>query len=186
MAADSGTAVLTRPAPTPSKDALNIRPARWEHVPEIIEIIRSSASWYEDIVAPEDLAEHYVDEEWARKNFEKRDFYVALLGEEVVGTISLQAVGSRYMYIGYLYLHTDHVGNGFGKVLMDFAANEVRRQNRRSLVLLAHPEAEWACRAYEKYGFEIVLDEKDDVLAWHDGWLEPYYEEGFHLYRFDV
>ncbi len=186
MDTDSSTAVLDPPVVTAREETLTIRPARWEHAPAIIEIIRSSASWYEDIVEPEDLAEHYVDEAWAKRNFESRDFYVALIDEEVVGTISLQAVGTDELYIGYLYLHTDQVGKGFGKVLMDFASDEVRRQGRSALVLLAHPKADWACRAYRKYGFEVVLEDREKVLSWRDGWLEPYYEEGFHLYRYQV
>lgn len=179
---DSSTAVLDPPAPT----ELDIRPATWEHAPAIIEIVRSSASWYEEFVDPEDLDEHYVDESWARENFEKRDFFVGLLDGQVAGTISLQPAGDDATYLGYIYLHTDHVGNGYGGDLMDFARDESRRRGRSQMVLIAHPEAEWARRAYLKYGFEIIAETRDDVLAWNDGWLESYYEEGFQLYRYEL
>ena len=165
---------------------LSIEPATWDHAPTIVSILRSSAEWYEDIVEPEDLDEHYVDMEWARENLERRDFYVGRVGEEIAGTLSLQRVGDDALYLGYVYLHTDHVGNGYGGDLLDFARDQARREGRSQLVLIAHPEAVWARKAYLRYGFEVIASERDNVLDWHDGWLEPYYEEGFELYRFTV
>ncbi|TVR57924.1 MAG: N-acetyltransferase, partial [Gemmatimonadales bacterium] len=123
---------------------------------------------------------------WARKNFGRRDFHVGMVDDEVVGTISLQSVGDRYLYLGYVYLHVDHVGNGFGGDLLDFARDEAQCQGRQGLVLIAHPDADWACRAYLKYGFEVVAESREAVLGWEDGWLEPYYEEGFQLFRYTL
>jgi RimJ/RimL family protein N-acetyltransferase len=165
---------------------LEVTPAERSDMAAVVEIIRSSAEWYEEIVEPEDLSEHWVDERWARENFERRDFYVGRIDDEIAGTLSLQEVGEEHLYLGYVYLHTDHVGNGFGHDLLDFARDEARRMGRRSLVLIAHPEAEWACRAYEKYGFRVIAESREDVLAWEDGWLGPYYEEGFHLFQYEV
>lgn len=182
MSDERETAVLDPPTTT----ELQVEPAEESDMKAVIEIIRSSAEWYEDIVDPEDLSEHYVDEEWARENFARRDFYVGRLDDDIAGTISLQEVGDDHLYLGYVYLHTDHVGNGFGGDLLDFARDQARRQGRESLVLIAHPDAAWACRAYRKYGFELVADTREDVLAWEDGWLEPYYEEGFQLYQYRV
>lgn len=179
---DRRTAVLDPPASPPA--ALDLEPARWGDMDDVVEIIRSSASWYEDLVEPEDFGDHLVDLEWARENFPRRDFYVARLRGEVVGTVTLQDVGEDHVYLGYVYLHEDQVGNGLGRELLDFARDEARRRGRRSMVLIAHPEATWACRAYRKYGFEVIARGRDEVLAWEDGWLEPYYEEGFELYRY--
>lgn len=191
MANDSTTAVLEPDAAVPDsaltpEPELEIEPARWEHAPIIVEILRSSAEWYEDIVEPEDLDEHYVDMDWARENLEKRDFYVGRVNGEIAGTISLQPVGDDAFYLGYVYLHTDHVGNGFGSELLDFAREKAEREGRSELVLIAHPEAVWACKAYKRYGFEVIARDRDEVLGWHDGWLEPYYEVGFELYRYQV
>ena len=165
-------------------DGLDIEPAEWSDMPEVVEIIRSSADWYEDIVEPQDLDEHAVDLKWARENFPERDFYVGRVEDAVAGTVTLQDVNEDHVYLGYVYLHTDYVGQGLGRDLLDFARDEARRRGRKSMVLLAHPDAEWACRAYEKYGFEVIARGRDEVLAWQDGWLEPYYEEGFHLFRY--
>ncbi len=169
-----------------STRGLSIEPAKWEHASTIVSILRSSAEWYEDIVEPEDLDEHYVDMEWARENLERRDFYVGRVDGEIAGTLSLQRVGDDALYLGYVYLHTDHVGNGYGDDLLYFAREKARSEGRSQLVLIAHPEAVWARKAYLRYGFEIIATDRSEVLGWHDGWLKPYYEEGFELYRYSV
>jgi ribosomal protein S18 acetylase RimI-like enzyme len=181
MQYDTSTAVLDPPS-----TGLDLEPARWDDMTDVVEIIRSSASWYEDIVEPEDFSEHLVDRDWARENFRRRDFFVARLEDKVVGTVTLQDVGEDHVYLGYVCLHEDQVGNGFGRDLLDFARDETRRRGRKSMVLIAHPEATWACRAYEKYGFEVIGRDRDRILAWEDGWLEPFYEEGFHLLQYRV
>lgn len=150
---------------------------------QVAQIIRSSADWYEPFLEPEDMAEHDVDEHWGRENFAKRDFFVGELDETVVGTVTLQDAGD-FNYLGYVYLHADHTGKGLGKRLLRFARNESRRRGKAGMVLIAHPEATWATRAYERFGFECIAECREAVLGWNDGWLKPYYEEGFHLYRY--
>lgn len=191
MKDDSSTAVLEPPstatvAAPSAPSELAIEPASWDDMRTVVEIVRSSATWYEDIVEPEDLAEHYVDLDWARQNFSRREFFVGKINDDIAGTVSLQEVGDDHLYLGYVYLHVDHVGNGFGGDLLDFARDQGRERGRKSLILLAHPEAEWACRAYQKYGFRVIADRREKILSWEDGWLEPYYEEGFHLFQYSL
>ena len=166
---------------------LAIRPARRDEMTMVAGFVRSSAEWYRPLLDDKDMAEHDVDERWAQKNFELRDFYIGSTEGEPVGTISLQYFGD-YAYLGYIYLDVAQVGRGFGQDLMRFAERKAREADMSGLALIAHPEATWAKRAYLKYGFEIVETEKARVLAWQDGVLRPYYEEGFelYLYRFDA
>jgi len=171
-----------------AEDPFLIRAARREEMPIVADIVSSSAQWYAEILDdPEDMAEHQVDEAWANRNFELRDFYLGTEDREgepdPVGALSLQYPEPSFCYIGYVYLYTRHVGKGYGRRFLRFAANRARGNDCTSLVLIAHPKATWAVRAYEKFGFECIAKEKRDVLAWNDGWLEPYYEEGFHLFR---
>ncbi len=178
----SGSLPMTADAP----GDLTIAPATPANMSAVVDIIRSSADWYEEFVEPEDMTEHQVDAKWARENFEKRDFYVARVDDDIVGTITMQEVDEDHIYLGYVYLHTDHVGQGYGGMKLDWAAEETRNRGRKAMVLIAHPEAEWAVRAYEKFGFRLVTDDREEILAWADGWMKPYYEEGFHFYQYDV
>lgn len=151
----------------------------------VADIVRSSADWYEPFVDEKDMAEHDVDESWAERNYRLREFFVAKRNGRVIGTISLQDARDC-AYLGYVYLHADEVGNGLGRRLLEFAEKGCRARDKEAMVLIAHPEAAWATRAYEKFGFTCVAEEKEDVLAWNDGWLDPYYEEGFALFRYDL
>lgn len=163
---------------------LEIARAKRDDMPTVANLVRSSADWYRPFVDEKDMAEHEVDETWQEKNFQRRTFYLGRLRGRAIGTISTQTLGD-YAYLGYIYLDVKHVGRGHGRTLMKFAERKVREGGKQGMALIAHPEATWAKKAYLKYGFEIAATEKPDVLAWQDGALKPYYEEGFQLYLFD-
>lgn len=167
------------------RNDLLIRPANREDMDTIAKFIRSSASWYEEFVDEKDLSEHYVDDKWKEENYKKRDFYIGKTEDDAVGTISLQHFGD-ITYLGYIYLHTDHVGRGYGHKLMEHAKELCEKRNQEAMVLIAHPEAKWATKAYEKFGFTRKMTDKKSILNWKDGLLEEYYEEGFHLYHYDL
>jgi GNAT superfamily N-acetyltransferase len=160
-----------------------IVPARRQDMDLVADFVRSSAHWYRPFVDEKDMGQHEVDETWADENFELRDFYIGSAGDEAVGTISLQYFGD-YAYLGYIYLDVDHVGNGYGQRLMRFAEAKARARGMKGMILIAHPQATWAKRAYLKYGFEIIATDKQKVLEWQDGALRRYYEEGFELYMY--
>lgn len=174
------------PRPDASQpSALKMRPACEADVSALVSIVSSSADWYAPFVTDEDLAEHDVDEAWARKNLKKRKFYIGSVDGDAVGTVSLQDAGQD-VYLGYVYLHADHTGHGYGRELLDFARDRAHRAGFSGMVLIAHPSARWAIKAYERYGFTRIAHAPEDVLAWNDGWLKPYYEQGFHLYRYAI
>jgi len=163
-----------------------LRPTQTHELPSIVSILRSTADWYEPFVAEEDLkTQHLVNLDWARENFKKREFYSAVVEGEVVGLLTVQDCGD-HLYLGYVYVHRDHVGKRIGGRLLDFAAEQARIRRKQGMVLIAHPEAKWAIRAYEKYGFDCIAGCDDEVLAWNDGWLEPYHEAGFTLWRYEL
>lgn len=172
-------------AQTQSQPRTTLRPATLADADAIVDILCSSADWYEPIIDPGDLDQHCVSRSWYTKNFERRRFFALELNKETVGTLTLQDAGP-VLYLGYVYLHVDHVGQGLGRRLLDFARQEARRLGKRGLVLLAHPEAEWAVKAYLRYGFELLHSDREQVLEWNDGWMEPYYEEGFSLFFYDL
>lgn len=161
---------------------LEIRPAAWEDMETVAGFLRSTADWYRPFLDEEDMSEHDVPASWKRENFERRDFYLGELeGDEPVGTVSLQYFGD-FAYVGYVYLDADHVGNGYGRQLLEFAAGMASRKGCKGVALIAHPQATWATKAYLKFGFELVAEEREQVLAWNGGALQDYYEEGFQLY----
>lgn len=147
------------------------------------DILRSTADWYRPFLEPEDMAEHEVGPEWIGQNFERRDFFLGWSGDEPVGVLSTQEAGD-YLYLGYVYVYEHQTGHGYGPQLLDYAARRARMKGKKGLVLIAHPEAGWATKAYRRFGFERIAAEREEVLDWQQGWLAPYYEEGFELYRY--
>lgn len=176
----SNETVRTDAAP---HDRVTLRPTRPADLPAIVAILRSTAAWYEPFVEPEDLAsQHLVDLKWAEENYRKREFWSAVLGDRVVGVLTMQDAGD-WLYLGYVYVHEEMVGRRIGRKLLDHARSQAEARGKDGMVLIAHPEADWAVRAYRKYGFERVASTDEAVCAWNDGWLEPYHESGFHLWR---
>lgn len=170
----------------PSIDhALELRPTVEPDLPAVVEILRSTVEWYRPFVDPDDLDQHDVDLAWARENFDRREFWSATLDGEVVGVLTLQDAGD-VLYLGYVYVHEDHVGKRIGRRLLDHAAAQAVARGKRGMVLLSHPEATWAVRAYTKYGFTCIADDDAAVCAWNRGWMKPYHEQGFHLFEWSV
>ncbi len=148
---------------------------------EVIAIIRSNAYLYKDIVANEhDWSEHWVDETWADRNFSIREFYVARLGTgqeaEYVAAGSYQNLGA-FAYIGYLYVKHGHHRNGYGRALMRFLETRALTENVSDLRLFCNKHSDWARKFYESLGFQVLMDEKSDILAFQEGVMVPFYEE---------
>lgn len=162
---------------------LHILRAQRDQMHDVAALVRSSAKWYEPFVEPEDMSQHEVGERWISENFSRREFYVGYLDGVSVGTISFQELGD-FAYLGYIYLNVKYVGRGFGHQLMKFAEQLARARGLEGMFLIAHPSADWATKAYKKYGFRVLHRSKDQVLSWKDGILKPYYEEGFELYTY--
>lgn len=168
------------------KTKLQLRRAQPTDMPIIAEIIRSSAQWYRPFVHEKDMTEHDVDKKWEIENYKKREFWVGKDSvDKTVGTVSLQYF-QETAYLGYVYLHSEQTGRGYGKILLDHAKEQAIKNGMKEMILIAHPKADWATKAYRRYGFNILLKNRDDVLSWKNGLLRPYYEEGFYLFHYDL
>jgi ribosomal protein S18 acetylase RimI-like enzyme len=172
--------------PRANTSTLNIKRCSLEDMPIVASLIRSSADWYRKFVAEKDMSEHDVGQAWIDRNFKKREFYLGRdENAEAIGFHSHQSFG-KVAYLGYVYLDIKHVGKGYGKMLVDHARKISLEKGLEAMVLLAHPEATWATKAYEKYGFKRIASNKEQVKGWNNGMLDTYYEEGFDLYRYQL
>lgn len=163
--------------------SVTLRRTRPSELAAVVEVVSSTASWYEPFVSPDDFeSQHCVDLAWAKENYERREFWSALIDGEVVGVLTIQEAGD-WLYLGYVFVHRERVGMRIGAALITRARAEVSRRGKRGMVLLAHPEATWAVRFYRRQGFVRIADDDAGVCAWNGGWLSPYHEAGFHLWR---
>jgi DNA-binding MarR family transcriptional regulator/ribosomal protein S18 acetylase RimI-like enzyme len=164
---------------------LDIRPAKDGDQQVVADFINSSTEWYRSLVNADDMSEHEVGINWANENFKKREFFIGYENDVPVGTVTMQTFGD-YTYLGYVYIDTNHVGKAYGKQLLDFAKKKSMERNLKGMVLIAHPKATWAIKAYQKYGFELFMREKSDILAWNNGALKPYFEDYFMLFLYPL
>lgn len=165
------------------ESSFEIRRADWDKMKIVAGFIRSSADWYKPFIDKKDYSEHEVGREWIEKNYGRREFYIGSDNGVPVGTISYQTIGD-YAYLGYIYLDTRFVGKGYGRQLMVFAKRLAEERGKKGMVLIAHPKATWATKAYKKFGFDLLAKKKEKILSWNNGALKPYYEEGFELYQY--
>ena len=166
-------------------DKITMRVAQYPDMDLIAEMIRSTAHWYESIVETKEYPKHFPDEAWKTRNFQLRDFYVAETPEGPVGAISLQYFDT-YAYLGYCNLFEDACGEGNGEKMLAFAATLALLSQCDHLIMLCHPDADWAVKAIERFGFHQITNSKDEVLSFENGVMKPYYEEGFQLFQFNL
>jgi GNAT superfamily N-acetyltransferase len=164
---------------------LDIQPAQRHEMVIAANILRSSADWYRPFLDEKDMAQHDVDETWGETEFTRRQFFIGRAEGAPVGIVSTQSVGDM-VYVGYIYVYDHQTGRGFGPQLLTHVRDLTRREGKRGMVLIAHPKAVWATRAYKRFGFECIASSREQVLEWNAGWLKPYYEEGFELYQYLV
>lgn len=162
---------------------LDIQPAKRHEMVIAANILRSSADWYRPFLNEKDMSQHDVDESWGEMEFARRQFYIGRHEGAPVGILSTQSVGDM-TYIGYIYVYGHQTGRGFGPQLLSHARDVAWQEGKQGMVLIAHPKAHWATRAYRRFGFHCIAKTREQVLGWRGGWLKPYYEEGFELYQY--
>ncbi|MHA1369889.1 MAG: GNAT family N-acetyltransferase [Promethearchaeota archaeon] len=151
---------------------------------EVQTCINSNYEKYKNIVDPKDLPEHKVDDDWAKRNFKIREFYLLKDEDldEFVATASYQNL-KNFAYIGYFYVKNGFQGKGYGKTLMKFIEDRTKMDNIHDLRLFAQPKATWAMKFYEKLGFRIFANSKRKILGIDNGIMKPFYEEGAWMLR---
>jgi GNAT superfamily N-acetyltransferase len=133
--------------------ALNIREARVDDIPSLIEIERAASEMFRslsmDFVADDDpgsLAElaPYVDGGRAFVSTDEADAPVAY--------IILDAVDGA-AHIEQVSVHPNNARRGIGRTLIDRAVAWAREQKLRSLTLTAYLDVPWNAPYYRRLGF---------------------------------
>ena len=87
----------------------------------------------------------------------KGQFWTALDGEQLVGTIALEDVGDDILALRKVFVHADHRGGGgLSHRLLDTALGHARESGARWIYLGTTAKMTRAHRFYEKFGFEPV------------------------------
>jgi GNAT superfamily N-acetyltransferase len=133
------------------------------------------------------------------KNAQAGELYLASLGREVVGTVTLQWEDPRFWgddgsdgragYVHRLAVRRTHAGTGLGALLLSWAADEVLAAGRSRLRLDVVSHNRPLRRYYESVGFAFVRDLTGDWIA-PDGsprtWSTSLYERAVKNSRGDA
>lgn len=167
-----------------------------EFIPRIVEILNSNAPLYQNIVSnPEQSDEMGVDIGWAEKNFNIRDFYILFDNTELdrVHSPSESSKDSKYpafatyqnmgsfSYIGFLFVEFGKHKRGYGRSLLNFLEIRTIHEGLPEIRLFVHRKADWAQNFYQKMGYHVISDNKEEILAMDEGIMQPFYLDD-HIY----
>jgi ribosomal protein S18 acetylase RimI-like enzyme len=98
----------------------------------------------------------------------KGEFWIALAGGEVIGTIAIKDYGEGRAYLKRMYVEKGHRGTGLAKKLLDTALNYSRERGLREVFLGTVPEMAAANKFYSKNGFERISELPGDLPEFGD------------------
>ncbi len=90
------------------------------------------------------------------------NFWLAYVGEQVVGTIALLDIGQQQVALRKMFVHQDYRGKAWGvsRTLLERAIAWAREQEVRDIYLGTTPQFKAAHRFYEKNGF-VEVDQQE-------------------------
>ncbi len=86
------------------------------------------------------------------------DFWIAVEGERVIGTIALKDIGSGQGALRKMFVDREHRGSdkGVAARLLEYLLNESTQRGFREIILGTTDAFRAAHRFYEKHGFEQI------------------------------
>jgi aminoglycoside 6'-N-acetyltransferase I len=101
--------------------------------------------------------------------------FVAMLDQEVIGTIVLSALSANSCEIKNIAVKPEFQGRGVGKFLLEFAVEAAKNEHYQSICIGTSNSSTGQLHLYQKKGFEI----KEIIKGFFtDNYPEPVYENG--------
>lgn len=88
-------------------------------------------------------------------------YYMVRMGENRIGFIAFYPRGSA-MYLSKLYLYKQERGKGYARSILDFVIAAARAEGLTSIELNVNRNND-TIHIYEKLGFEVLREEKNDI-----------------------
>ena len=81
------------------------------------------------------------------------NFWIAIVNEEIVGTISLENIGNKKGLLKSLYVAIEYRNRKIATNLMDILLNFAKKKGYTSIELDTYEKFQEAIKLYEKMGF---------------------------------
>jgi GNAT superfamily N-acetyltransferase len=142
-------------------DRLDIVPAREEDVDLVIEILNEAAEWLESIGFPTRWNRAQLSREKFLSQILQNEVFLAKLGNETVGTITLQwsdpvfwdGASADAGYVHKFTVRRAYAGRKFGEAMLQWAENEASRRGKKYLRLDCLSNNRKIREYYERTGF---------------------------------
>ncbi|WP_457558730.1 GNAT family N-acetyltransferase [Candidatus Harpocratesius sp.] len=152
-----------------------------ELIPEIVEILNSNAPLYRNIIHDASCSDEIdVDQAWAEKNFQFREFFILRDNGAYQAFATYQKM-EFFSYIGYFFVRYDQHRKNYGQSLMSFLEFQTMRDSLSEIRLFVHKQAKWALKFYKKQGFTVISCNKNEIITMDKGIMEPFYVDE-HIY----
>ena len=127
---------------------LRLRPAQEEDVPFLVDLRNR-------------LADHFLSSEPAtvEKTVQLLDedhTFVMEVNGRLAGSFALYRPRGDRLEFGRFMLEPWAAGNGYGRVMLEYAIEEARRLGARRLRLVTKPRNVAACSLYDEMGFQVT------------------------------
>lgn len=139
-----------------------IRKAMIKDVPQIFKLVNQMARLKNNLL-PRSMAELYEH---------VRDFFVAVDGDKVIGSCSLNIFWADLAEVRSLAVDVDYQGQGWGERLMDVIIEDGRQMNLSRLFALTTIP-----KFFEKFQFVVTSKEQLPQKAWSECFRCPKFTE---------
>jgi putative acetyltransferase len=159
MASRTGNAPTVDPIPN-----ITIRFATTSEAHAIAALLFESFVEYELLYTPEGFAATAITSEQIIARMGEGPIWVAVRGEEIVGTVSVVA-NAGSLYIRGMAVLPAARGERIGELLLTHVEEFARAEEFSHLFLSTTPFLDRAIRLYERFGFRRTLDGPDELFG---------------------
>ena len=94
------------------------------------------------------------------KYIAENQVYKMTTSDGLIGFYAFQAESNKIVKLNFLFVAPEHIGNGYGKILINDFVKRIEKTDFKKVTLDADPNAE---KFYEKVGFKVVGKLKSSI-----------------------
>ena len=125
---------------------------------------------------------YFISEDWVAKYYSKHQFYLLCLLNNPIGVVSLKKIVD-FAYIEYFFIAPSYHHQGYGQLMLNLLIPKIKHLGLSKIRLFVHKESRVAQSAYQKYGFCLLLKEKQAIRNFENARLAPHFLVNHWLYE---
>lgn len=103
------------------------------------------------------------------------------VGPEPVGFLAVGPLNARQAYMAALHFLAEHQRKGYGSRALQQLEPYYRSKGFQEMLLLAHHQADWAVKFYQRNAYQIVAEQELSILTYGGEGLKHLWQPGLIL-----